>query len=130
MTQSRGHGDKLPTKGAAAIAALLVEPNFEAAAATAGVHPNTIRAWLRNRPEFVRQLQAAAWPVVTLTTAQLVAGCTEAVAVLRAELAGARAGDRIRAADALLSHYGRALELVNISQRVAKLEELVQGQTS
>jgi hypothetical protein len=97
---------KLRRKTEAAVAALLTEPTHAAAAARAGVAESTLHRWLR-RPEFQAAYRAARERVVDEAVGQLQRAAGEAVATLRANLAGPRPADQIRAAVAILGQLAR-----------------------
>jgi transposase len=122
MGESLGHGDKLPRKAGAVIAALLSEGSVKAAAARAGVSESTVRAWLRERPQFAADYRAARRQAVEAATGALQAAAAEAAETLRKELGGKRSSGRIRAAVAILDRAIKAVELMDLAERVAELE--------
>jgi hypothetical protein len=105
----RGHGQKLTGKQEALIAALLTEPTHAAAAARAGVSEATLHRWLR-LPEFRDAYRRARRDLVEGAVGRLQAAAGQAVDTLLAVAKeGARDGDRVRAAVALLGHAFRGL---------------------
>jgi hypothetical protein len=104
-----GHGEKKGRKAELAIAALLAEPTVEAAAAKAGVSTHTLKNWLAD-PAFRAAYRRARREVVEGAVGRLQAACGLAVETLLAVArGGARDGDRVRAAVALLDHALRGL---------------------
>ncbi len=116
---------KLGRKQEQAIAALLSEPNHEAAAHKAGIAESTLTRWL-TLPEFAAAYRAARQRVLEDAIGELRRGGREAAETLRASLKTDRAGDRIRAADVLLNHLFRAVELGELAERIAALEAVQQ----
>jgi hypothetical protein len=100
----KGHGQKLIRKQEALIAALLTEPTHAAAAATAGVSEATLHRWLR-LPEFQAAYRRARRELVEAAVGRIQAATGQAVDTLLAVAkGGAKDGDRVRAAIALLDH--------------------------
>jgi transposase len=122
MGESLGHGDKLPRRAGAVIAALLSEGSIKAAAAKAGVSESTVRAWLRDRPGFAADYRAARRQAVEAATGALQAADAEAAETLRRELTGKRSSGRIKAAVAILDRAIKGVELMDLAERVAELE--------
>jgi hypothetical protein len=107
--QVGGHGQKLTSKQEALIAALLTEPNYEAAATKAGVGKSTLYRWL-HLPEFRAAYRRARRELVEGAIGRLQAGTGLAVEALMAVVRGARRdGDRVRAAVALLDYSLKGL---------------------
>ena len=105
----KGHGQKLIRKQEALIAALLTEPTHAAAAATAGVSEATLHRWLR-LPEFQAAYRRARRELVEAAVGRIQAATGQAVDTLLAVAkGGAKDGDRVRAAVALLDHAFRGL---------------------
>src|SRR6516225_2109744 len=105
----KGHGQKLTRTQEAVIAALLTEPTHAAAAAQAGVSEATLHRWLR-LPEFRDAYRRARRDLVEGAVGRLQAAAGQAVDTLLAVAKeGARDGDRVRAAVALLGHAFRGL---------------------
>jgi hypothetical protein len=105
----RGHGQKLTRKQEALIAALLTEPTHAAAATKAGVSEATLHRWL-NLPDFRTAYRQARRELVEGAVGRIQAATGQAVDVLlNVAKSGARDGDRVRAAVALLDHAFRGL---------------------
>jgi hypothetical protein len=104
-----GHGQKLTRKQEAVIAALLTEPTHAAAAAKAGVSEATLHRWLR-LPAFQGAYRQARRELVEGAVGRLQAATGQAVDTLVAVAKdGEKAGDRVRAAVALLDYAFRGL---------------------
>jgi hypothetical protein len=113
-----------------AVAALLAQPNIAKAAEVAGVHAQTLKNWLK-RPDFKAAYRQARREVLHEAIHDLQAGSRQAVATLVECLAAQSAGDRIKAADRLLSHAIRAHEaheLFELERRLAALERTVRDE--
>src|SRR6516225_7870764 len=100
---------KLTRKQEALVAALLTEPTHAAAAATAGVSEATLHRWLR-LPVFRAAYRRARRQLVESAIGRIQAATGQAVDTLTAVArGGAKDGDRVRAAVALLDHAFRGL---------------------
>lgn len=105
----RGHGQKLTAKQEALISALLMEPTHAAAATKTGVSEATVSRWLR-LPEFQAAYRRARRELVEGAIGRIQAAAGQAVDTLLAVAKdGAKDGDRVRAAIALLDHACRGL---------------------
>jgi hypothetical protein len=105
----RGHGQKLTAKQEALVAALLTEPTHAAAAAKAGVSEASLYRWL-NLPEFRAAYRQARRRLVEGAVGRIQAATGQAVdTLLEVARGGAKDGDRVRAAVALLDHALRGL---------------------
>jgi hypothetical protein len=106
----RGHGQKLTGKQEALIAALLTEPTHAAAATKAGVSEATLHRWLR-LPAFRTAYRQARRELVEGAVARIQAAAGQAVeTLLGVARGGAKDGDRVRAAVALLDHAFRGFD--------------------
>jgi hypothetical protein len=100
---------KLGRKQEALIAALLTEPTHAAAAAKAGVSEATLQRWL-HLPGFRAAYRQARRELVERAVGRIQAATGQAVDTLLAVAKdGAKDGDRVRAAVALLDHAFRGL---------------------
>lgn len=103
----RGHGEKFSRQQEAAIAALLTEPTYAAAARKAGLGESTLYRWMR-KPAFRAACQTARRELVATAAGRLKVGAGQAVETLLAVAKkGRRDGDRVRASVALLDHAFR-----------------------
>lgn len=116
--------ERLSTKQARAIEALLSEPTTRAAAKAAGVSEATIWRWLAE-PGFAAAHQEARGQLLQGTLTALQAISCEAVAVLREVMnSGASpAGVRVRAAAEVIGLALRAKGELETEQRIRALEQ-------
>jgi len=115
----------LSDKQRRAIAALLVEPTVQGAAARAGIGERTLRRWLDDAG-FKAAYAAASRDRLSETIGRLRAAAGEAVETLRAALQDERAANRIRAATVLLDTAIK-VEVDDLARRVAELEGGLRG---
>jgi len=118
-----GHGEKLQYKWEVAIAALLAEPSIEKAALTANVKPRTLRSWL-TRPDFQTAFRQARQQLLQQTTDCLLALTRTAAETLQRNMACGHPASEIRAADLVLTHAAKGVELLDLARRVEELEQL------
>ena len=104
------------------MAALLTTCSLKAAAEAAGVDGKTLRAWLRDDPEFSAAYRAARSRMVNDAVDELVAAQSEAVSALRRCLTSESDTARISAARSILEYSIRGRELTDLEQRIATLE--------
>jgi hypothetical protein len=110
---AKGHGEKLTRKQEQAVAALLEQPTIRAAAAAVPVNERTLRAWMRD-PAFAAAYRGARREVLDVSVGRIQAATGTAVDTLLAVARdGAKDGDRVRAAVALLEHALRGVELTD-----------------
>jgi uncharacterized membrane protein YccC len=116
-------GVKFGRKMEDAIAALLTQRNVDEAARTAGIGTRTLLRWMKE-PEF----QTAYWEARRAAFGQSVARLQQASGAAVSTLlkvmadANATASTRVRAADSVLDHAARAIEIEDFEVRVAELE--------
>jgi hypothetical protein len=122
-----GHGTKFGRKKEEAIAALLSQRNLDDAARTIGVAPNTLMRWMKE-PEFDTAYREARRAAFGQSLARLQQAASAAVSTLLKIMvdASAPASTRVRAADSVLDHAAKGIELEDIEARVAVLEAAVQ----
>ena len=114
-------GEQMSRKQELAIAALLVEPTIEQAAAKIGVTERTLRNWLRE-PGFAANFKDRCRLVLDTATSML-SGATEgAVETLRRSLTCGNVAAEIRAAVGILDHALKAAELLDIIKRLDAVE--------
>jgi len=118
-----GHGAKLGRKMEQAIVALLTARNTEEAAKTAGVSAKTLLRW-QNEPTFDKAYRKARRTAFGQGTARLQQAAGAAVSsVLKIMLdPQTPASTKLRAADLVLSHGAKAIELEDVEARVSELE--------
>jgi len=118
-----GHGAKFTRKKEEAIAALLSQRNIEEAARAINVAPNTLLNWMK-LPEFQTAYREAKRAAFSQSIARLQQGSSAAVTTLLKIMldVNAPASTRVRAADSVLDHAAKAIEIEDIEVRVAALE--------
>src|ERR1700694_766278 len=111
-----GHGAKFGRKKDAAIAALLTHRNIEEAARTTGIGTQTLLRWLRI-PEFESAYREARRDTFSQSIARLQQASSAAVSPLLKVMVdpNAPAASRIRAADCVLGHTAKGIELQDIA---------------
>ena len=117
-----GHGEKRTRLEEAAITALLACPTIEAAAEQAGIAPATLRRWLAE-PEFKARYRAARRSVVEGAIGRLQQAATQAVDALARNLACGIPAVEVGAAKAVLDQAVKAVELVDMAERIEALEQ-------
>jgi hypothetical protein len=118
----RGHGEKQSRRQEAAIAALLSEPTVEAAAKKAKVGYRTLRVWLKD-PAFNREYREARRQIVEEAVSRLQQTTLMAVLTLYRNLTCGNPGTEVRAAQVILEQSVKAVELMDLEQRVEELEQ-------
>src|SRR5262249_27241768 len=105
--------------------ALLTEPTHAAAATKAGVSEATLHRWLR-LPEFQAAYRQARRSIVETAIGRLQQATGKAVEALERNLACQHPGSEIRAALGILDHAVKAVELLDVIERVEELEHLME----
>ncbi len=123
-----GPGSKFTRKMEEAIGALLTQRNVEEAARATGIGPATLLRWLKV-PEFQDAYREARRGVFQQTVARLQQGTSTAATALLEIIVDVDAPPsvRVRAAEVVLSHSARALELEDLESRVSALETAKNG---
>ncbi len=118
-----GHGAKLPHKQEEAVAALLSQRNIEHAARVARVGTRTLLRWMKI-PEFQAAYREARRAAFSQAIARSQQASSAAVATLLKVMVDANtpAASRVRAADCVLEHATKAIEIEDIEVRVSELE--------
>src|SRR3984957_9820927 len=116
-------GSILGRKQEDAIAALLTQRNVEEAARTAGIGVRTLLRWLK-LPEFQEAYRKARRDAFGQAIARLQQGTSAAATTLLKVMIdpSAPASVRVRAADSVLNHAAKAIEIEDIEARVTALE--------
>jgi hypothetical protein len=108
------------------IEALLTGDTLGQAAEKANIHRNTITLWVRD-PEFVKELRAAEGEGLSALSHSLVKLAEKATSTLEEVLDdGETDGARLRACDIVLGRLIQMRELVDLEERIAELERMVQ----
>jgi hypothetical protein len=118
-----GHGAKFGRKMEAAVAALLTHRNTEEVAKSIGVGYKTLLRW-QQIPDFQAALRRAQQDAFRNTTARLQQAAPAAASVLLKVMMdpATPASVRVRAAEGVLNHTEKALELQDVEARLSQLE--------
>jgi|ERR1700722_6196995 hypothetical protein len=118
-----GHGEKFGRKREAAVAALLTQRTAEDAARSIGIGPATLRRW-QKEPEF-----EAAYRVAKITAYRQTIGRMHQLSGAAVSTLGKVMLDpttppatKVRAADSILNHTAKAIEIEDIDARLRELE--------
>jgi hypothetical protein len=123
-----GHGAKFGRKKEEAIAALLVHRNTEEAARAVNVAPKTLLRWLQI-PEFQAAFRAAKLAAYSQTIGRLHQMSSAAVTTLGKVMVdpGTPPATKVRAADSILNHTTKAIEIENLEVRLSELERAAES---
>jgi transposase-like protein len=126
--QMKGHGTKFGRKKEEAIAALLTQRNMEEAARAIGIGANTLLRWLQV-PEFKDAYRKARRDAYSQAMARIQQASGAAVSTLLKVLVDPNtpASSKVRAADSILDHSAKAIEIEDIEARVSELERAADG---
>src|SRR5437867_1449079 len=115
--------EKLGRKKEAGVLALLSSRNVEEAARVACVSPRALYRWMKE-PEFDSAYRDAKRAAFSQSIARLHQMSSAAVSTLGKIMvdANAPASTRVRAADSILNHTIKAIEIEDIEARVSELE--------
>jgi hypothetical protein len=118
-----GHGAKFGRKKEAAIAALLAARNTEEAARSIGIGPATLHRW-QKEPEFAAALRHAQRLSYKQSIGRMHQASSAAVSTLLKVMLdpATPASTKVRAADSVLNHTAKAIEIDDIDARVQELE--------
>ena len=124
----KGHGSKFGRKKEDAIVALMTQRNLEEAAKSIGIVPNTLLRWMKE-PEFDKAYREARRDAFGQSIARLHQMSSAAVATLGKVMvdAGTPPSVRVRAAEAIITHGAKAIELEDIDARVSELERAAEA---
>jgi len=106
-----------------AIAALLTQRNVEEAARAVGISTRTLLRWMKE-PDFNAAYREARRDAFSQSIARLQQGSSAAATTLLKMLVepGTPASVRVRAAECIMNHATKAIEIEDIEARVAELE--------
>jgi len=109
-----------------AILAVMEHPTLEKAAAAVGVHPSTLRRWLRE-PEFQEKLAQASHDKLSQSLRLLLLGAPAAVSHLMKLMRDPEqpGSTQVRAIDTLLNRVTKLIEMEGLVVRLTKLERIV-----
>jgi transposase-like protein len=115
-------------KQEAAVMALLSSKNVEEAARVASVTPRTLYRWM-NEPEFDAAYRAARRQAYGQSISRLQQGSTAAATTLLKVMVDVATppSTRVRAAEAVLSHAAKAIEIEDLDARLKELEMAVEA---
>jgi hypothetical protein len=121
-------GAKFGRKMEDAIAALLSQRNVDEAARSAGIGTRTLIRWMKD-PVFDAAFRAARRAAFGQTTARLQQGSSAAATILMKLMLDANtpASTRVRAAEIVVNHAGKAIEIEDIEARVSELERAAEA---
>jgi transposase-like protein len=119
----KGHGSKFGRKKEAAIVALLTQRNIDEAARSIDVATNTLLKWMK-LPEFQAAYLEARRAAHAQSIARLQQATSAAVSTLLKVMvdAGTPASTKVRAADSVLNHSAKSIELEDLEVRLAAVE--------
>jgi hypothetical protein len=118
-----GHGAKFGRKKEEAIIALLSHRSIEEAARAVDISPNTLVRWLKD-PEFDAAYREARRAAFSQSIARLQQMSGAAAATLGKVMVDPNTppSTKVRAADSILDHAAKAIEIEDIEARLAALE--------
>ena len=115
--------DQLPHKHERAIAALLSEDTLAAVAAHVGISVPTLWRWMQ-QPEFQIEYRRARSRVVERAIGAIQSATDDAVLCLRRNLTCDQPSVQVRAAQIILEMAIKGVEVVDLQERIERLEEL------
>src|ERR1700682_441822 len=123
-----GHGTKFKRKLEEAVAAMLTQRNVEEAARSVGISTATLMRW-QKEPEFQQAYRAARRAAHGQSIARLQQATSAAVSTLLKVMVDAStpASTKVRAADSVLNHSAKSIEIEDIEVRVAELERAAEA---
>jgi hypothetical protein len=123
-----GHGSKFGRKKEDAIVALLTTRTIEEAARAAGISPKSLLRW-QKEPEFDRAFREAKRAAFDQAIGRLHHLASAAVTTLGKVMLepGTPPATRVRAADSILDHTKKAIEIESIEARLAELERAAEN---
>jgi hypothetical protein len=126
-----GHGAKIQRKQEEAVAALLSQRSVEDAARVAGIGTRTLLRWMK-LPEFQAAYREARRAAFGQSIARLQQATGMAVSVLLKVMVDSAtpASVKVRAADSVLDHSAKAIEIEDIEARLSELERAAEASKS
>jgi hypothetical protein len=124
-----GRKSMLGHKQEEAIAALLSQRNIEEAAKAAGISNRTMLRWLK-LPEFQTAYRGARRAAYSQAVARLQQGATAAATTLLKVMLdqSTPASVKVRAAECVMNHSSKAIEIEDVEFRVSELERVAESQ--
>jgi hypothetical protein len=126
-----GHGAKIQRKQEEAVAALLSQRSVEDTARVAGIGTRTLLRWMK-LPEFQTAYREARRAAFGQSIARLQQATGMAVSVLLKVMVDSAtpASVKVRAADSVLDHSAKAIEIEDIEARLSELERAAEASKS
>ncbi len=123
-----GHGSKFELKKEEAVLALLTQRNIDDAAKSVGIDAKTLTRWMKV-PEFDAAYREAKKAAFAQTIARLHQMASAAASTLGKVMVdpSSPASTRVRAAESILNHTMKAVELEDIEARIAELERAAES---
>jgi hypothetical protein len=123
------HKSMLGRKQEETIAALLTQRNLDEAAKAAKISMRTLMRWLK-LPEFQAAYREARRSAYSQAVAKLQQGATAAATTLLKVMLdqGTPASVKVRAAECVMNHSSKAIEIEDVEYRVAELERAAEAQ--
>jgi hypothetical protein len=111
-----------------AVAALLTQRNVEEAAKAVGISTRTMLRWIKE-PEFQAAYREARRAAYSQAVAKLQQGTTAAATTLLKVMLdqGTPASVRVRAAECIMNHSSKAIEIEDVEARVTELERAAEA---
>jgi len=125
----KGHGSKFSRKMEEAVAALLVHRNHEEEAKAVGIGSATLLRW-QKEPEFqkaYREARRAAFGQAIARLQQMSGAAGATLGKMMVEQT-APPSTRVRAAECIINHAAKAIEIEDIDARVSELERATEAQ--
>jgi hypothetical protein len=122
------HNSMLGRKQEQTIAALLTQRNLDEAAKAAGISMRTLMRWLK-LPEFQAAYREARRTAYSQAVAKLQQGATAAATTLLKVMLdqGTPASVKVRAAECVMNHSSKAIEIEDVEFRVSMLERAAEA---
>jgi hypothetical protein len=119
-----GHGSKFGRLKEEAVVALMTQRNVEEAARSIGIAPKTLLRWMKE-PVFIEAYREARRQGYAQSIARLQQASSAATTTLLKVMVDSSSPPscRIRAADSVLSHAAKAIEIEDIEARLTALEQ-------
>jgi hypothetical protein len=126
--QVKGHGAKFGRKWEEAIAALLTQRNTEDAARVVGISVSTLLRWMKE-PEFNTAYREARRLAFGQSVARLQQASSAAVSTLLKVMVDPASppSTKVRAADSVLDHAAKAIEIEDIEARLTEFERAAEA---
>src|SRR5260370_32838917 len=120
----RGHGSQFGTKMEMAVAALLTEQSFAAAAGKVGISERALRSWTKTK-EFAEAFKQARTKALSHALGRLQAVTVKAVAKLEKLIDGGDDKLALQASTAILGHTLKAVETLDQEERLTAIEAIL-----